>query len=69
MKTINIILKANNEDVVSLENWLISSFDLISFRIIPDTQELYDKDATFRKYVKCVKDAQEIRDKYINEHN
>lgn len=54
--------------VVRFENHLASSTKLISYGILPDTDELYEKSYTFRRLVKKYKEAKEERDKFINDH-
>lgn len=68
-KIISITLKVFDEDVTSFENQLKEKFEIISFRIMPNTEELYNTDTRFQTLVKNVKRAKEIRDNYINEHN
>ena len=62
------MLKVEKEDLIELEAWLESLFELVSFRIVPDTQELWEKSSQFKKLVRQRKDIQEQIDKYINEH-
>ena len=69
MKTINITLKIEDSELIRFDNWLREQLEVISIKVIPDTNELYEDDDTFKKLVKGVKTAQRIRDKYINEHN
>lgn len=69
MKTVNVTLKIEPEQLINFENWLGNNLEVISFRILPDTAELYEKSTTFKKLVKAVKTAQDARDKYINQHN
>lgn len=65
----NITLKIKDENVLELEKTLNIYFDVISFKILPDTEKMYEENTTFKKLVKGVKDAQRLRDKYINDHN
>ena len=69
MKTVNITLKIEPEQVLNFENWIRQNTDVIDFKILPDTEKLYDTDEVFKKLVKAVKQAQKQRDIYINEHN
>jgi len=69
MKTINITLKINPHELTNFESWLRNNLEVVSFKILPDTEKLYETDATFKKLVKAVKTAQTIRDKYINDKN
>ena len=69
MKTINITLKIEDSELIRFDNWLREQLEVISLKVLPDTNELYEEDDTFKKLVKGVKTAQRIRDKYIYEHN
>ena len=69
MKTVNITLKIDEHELTNFESWLRNNIEVVSFKILPDTEQLYAKDETFKKLVKAVKKAQRIRDKYINEKN
>ena len=70
MKTtkISAVFNVKTSLVVHTENWMDEVFDLISYRIIPDTQELWEKSPRFRKLVKQRKAIQEEIDKCVNEH-
>ena len=65
LKTINITLKAFDHNVLGLESHLNEHFDVISYKILPETQELYENDDHFKTLVKGVKRAQRLRDDYI----
>lgn len=65
----NITLKLKDEDVLKLEKTLNIHFNVISFKILPDTEKMYEENTTFKKLIKGVKDAQRLRDQYINDHN
>ncbi len=69
--TINITMKVPEGVVTSLENYYNDHehCELVGFKIIPNTEKLYESDATFKKLVKEVRKAQELRDIYINEYN
>lgn len=67
MQKVNVTLNIESEQILNFENWLRQNTDVIDFKIIPDTKELYEKDEHFKKLVKAVKDAQLIRDRYIND--
>lgn len=69
IKTINLTVRVPEYVVTSLENYLKEEFALVDFRIVPDTDDLYNNNATFRRLVKSVKIAKEARDKFINENN
>ena len=69
MRTVNLTIKIDEHEVLNFESWLRQQLEVISFKIIPDTEKLYNNDDTFKKLVKNVKKAQEQRDIYINNHN
>ena len=69
MKTINATLKVPVLNVNRLEDALRAQFEVIDYKILPNTEKLYSEDNHFKKLVKAVKTAQTIRDKYINEKN
>ena len=57
-----------NDETFHLEKMLRKHYEVIDFKVLPDTQKLYDKDPVFQKIVKGIRDAQRIRDRYINEN-
>ena len=68
--TVNVTMSDLTADqVYHMELFLRQNYGVIDFKILPETKELYNKDTTFQKIVKAVKDAQRVRDIYINEHN
>lgn len=69
MKTINITLKIEESNVTAFEKELRSLFEVIDYKILPNTEKLYETDSHFKKLVKGVKEAQRLRDLYINEKN
>jgi hypothetical protein len=69
MKTVNITFKLDESQINNFDNWFRSQVEVIDFKILPDTEKLYSEDSHFKALVKSVKDAQRIRDEYINEHN
>jgi hypothetical protein len=68
-KTINMTFKLDITQINNFENWFRQHEEVIDFKILPDTEKLYSEDSHFKALVKSVKDAQRIRDQYINEHN
>jgi len=69
MKTINVTLEISEMHLTDLERYLERTFNLISFRVIPDTVDLYENDKYFKNIIKNVKKATQIRDNYINQYN
>lgn len=69
-KTVNVTIKINATLIPNFERLVNGSYgQVISFRILTDTEELYKNDSHFKALVKSVKDAQNLRDNYINEKN
>ena len=64
---INLTLEIEKSQVLQFENWLRSQLNVYDFRIIPNTDELYENDEIFQKLSKAVKKARDARDKYIND--
>jgi hypothetical protein len=69
METINITIKIEPEQVTNFENWLRQHLEVIDFKILPNTDKLYETDKTFQRMVKAVKKAQKERDLYINNNS
>ena len=69
MKTVNITLKVNDHELTSFESWLGQQVEVISFKVIPDTEKLYKEDKVFKKLVKNAKEANKVKEIYINENN
>ena len=65
--TVNLTIEnLTEEESYHLENMLRKHYEVKDFKVLPDTKNLYDTDTVFKKLVKGVKDAQLIRDRYIN---
>jgi hypothetical protein len=66
--TINTtITELDEHQIHYLEIFLQERYLVADFKIVPDTQLLYDTDPVFRDLVKAVRDAQRIKDRYIND--
>jgi hypothetical protein len=64
---INVTLDiADEHKVYYFEQFLRDNYTVNDFKIVPNTKELYRDDPVFQKICKGVKDAQLIRDRYIN---
>ena len=68
-KVINMTFKLNVLEIIRFESWIMQQVEVINFKILPDTDALYESDNTFKKLVKQVKKAQRVRDDYINDKN
>ena len=69
MRTLNFTIEVDDEYVTPLENYLNNTVNLISYRVVTDTKELYNNDPVFKKLVKLEKDARVVKEKYINDNN
>jgi DNA-binding transcriptional regulator LsrR (DeoR family) len=64
---INITIEMESLEVVNFERWLMENVNVKDFTVIPDTNELYQNDNTFKSLCKKVSDAKRVRDSYYNE--
>jgi hypothetical protein len=64
---INITIEMESLEVVNFERWMRGNVNVKDFTIIPDTNELYQNDNTFKTLCKKVSDAKRVRDNYYNE--
>lgn len=64
---VNITLEIDTFNLSNFEAWLRDTVEVLDFRIVPDTSDLYANDDTFKKLSKAVKTAQLERDRYYND--
>jgi len=64
---INITIEMESLEVVNFERWMRENVNVKDFTVIPDTNELYQNDNTFKSLCKKVSDAKRVRDSYYNE--
>ena len=64
--TVNTTFKIDAGNLVELENWLYTNLDVVGFRIVPNTEKLYEEDDMFKKLVKIEREARVAKEKYIN---
>jgi hypothetical protein len=69
MKTVNIVLKVKDVDLNELDEALRELYEVIDFKVLPNTEKLYEENTHFKTLVKKVKQAQRVRDEFINNHN
>jgi hypothetical protein len=67
--TLNVTVKIEKSQVLNFEYWLSEQIEVLSFKIVPNTEKLYEKNPIFKKLVKNVKEAQRVRDEFINDFN
>lgn len=70
---VNITLELRDKEQAHyFEKYLRNMFvngEVIDFINLPGTKELYKTDPIFKKLVKNVKDAQRVKNEYINKMN
>lgn len=66
--TFSITFKTTNDGYAYILSFIESHTNLISDKVLPNTQTIYDTDEVFKKLVKNVKNAQRQRDEYINKN-
>ena len=67
--TINTTFKLKGYHMSYWENNLRECLNVIDFKIVSNTEELYANDAHFKKLVKLKKTATKNCELYINKHN
>ena len=67
--TVNLTVKLDKEEVIPFENWLREQIEVKDFTIVPNTDELYKNDNTFRKLIKQKKELTKRIWEYQNKHN
>ena len=69
METINITVKVKEDGVVQLRQFLDEHIEVLDFKILPDTQKMWDEDEVFQSIVKEQKKHNKLVSKYINDNN
>ena len=67
-RTVSVTFKMFNSEILSFESWFRQQQEVISLRILPETETMYEEDKTFQRLVKDVKKANKARDIYINDN-
>lgn len=70
--TVNMTFKIQRGFLVPFEKELRSDripINVIDYRVVPNTEYLYENDETFRKLVKKESNARKEKQNYINEKN
>ena len=65
---LNIVLTTDSRNVITLERWLRSqdTLEVVDFKVLPDTTELYDNDPVFKKMVDAKRKQTREMDRYRN---
>ena len=70
METINITVKLPEHQVVRFQQFIEEHCEyLVDFKILPDTQKMWDEDEVFQSIVKEQKKHNKLVSKYINDNN
>jgi len=66
---INATFKVKGRSINVIENHLLENTNLISYKTVIDTDNMYKEDATFKKMVKDEKLRRKSKEDYINKNN
>ena len=66
---INTTMLVPRNEVLTFEDELMQRFDVKSFKVLADTEKLYNDNENFRKLLKQKKDLQYRIDTMINKYN
>ena len=66
---INATFKVKGKSINVIENHLLENTNLISYKTVIDTDNMYKEDATFKKMVKDEKIRRKAKEDYINKNN
>ncbi len=69
METINITVKLHEHQVVKFQQFIEEHVEVLDFKILPDTQKMWDEDEVFQSIVKEQKKHNKLVSKYINDNN
>ena len=69
METINITVKLNKEGIPKFQRFLDEHIEVVEFKILPNTDKMYEQDETFRHLSKIKKQSKTAVEKYINDNN
>lgn len=73
MKKVNITIEIEDNEFIEQNLYHLMrdtlGDSLKDYTVLSNTKKMYDNDTSFKKLVKCVKEAKRARDVYINEHN
>ena len=67
--TVNMTFKIPEVELNLFDHWARQKLEVVSIKIIPDTNDLYLNDPIFKKLVHNVKMCTKLRDEYINKVN
>jgi len=66
IKTVNVTLKLQEEEIPAFESWLRMQADVVDLKILPEDRDLYENDKHYKKLCNMVKKAKETKETYYN---
>lgn len=69
INTFSITFKSTNEGYAYILSFIESHTELVSDKVLVDTQNMYDNDPIFKAKVKAIKKANDDKLDYINKNN
>lgn len=69
MRKINTTIELDESRISFLEMVLRSEWNVIDFKILPETEKLYEENEAFKKLIKQKKKLQREIDLFINKYN
>lgn len=69
IRAVNFTIQIEDKSIIPFEKILYEKFNVKSFKILPNTDNMFEKSSHFRKLIKLEKDARIQKEKYINEYN
>ena len=67
MRKANITVSYETDhEIYHFEKFINKHIEVVDFKLLPDSQELYDNDNTYKRLCKKVSDAKRTRDEYYN---
>lgn len=69
INTFSITFKTTNEGYAYILSFIESHTELVSDKVLVDTQNMYDNDPVFKAKVKAIKKANDDKLDYINKNN
>lgn len=69
METINFTIKLEKHQVTKFMQMVEDTTQMLEFKILPDTEKMYESDPVFRELSKLKKQGKTAVEKYINDNN
>lgn len=69
MEAINLTIKIDKDEFVRFRNFLEQYIEIVDYKILPNTEKMYEQDEGFRRVRDTVRKAKAVEGKYINDNN